>query len=222
MCPNDLTRLVAHYKAALKPPQSRRGRVHRMPPSRAKRLDCGGKRSVTPLLDTDDRRQHDTLRVTRRVLECGGKRSATPFSQAEHGLEISSRPVRSKAPSPLALCRRSPRHRSEYGTASFSAATCRRRASRTFPSHAGHAPAQRERQPIHRTDGRGAAWPTSRPSGKSGDKSPHSKVPQTARRLGGGSSREVRENAAPAGGFYALKSDSPAQTRVSVTGLHDA
>jgi hypothetical protein len=44
-----------------------------------------------------------------RVLDCGGKRSATPLSHARKVFASSNALVRPKAPSPLPLCRRSPR-----------------------------------------------------------------------------------------------------------------
>jgi hypothetical protein len=43
-----------------------------------------------------------------RVLDCGGKRSATPLSHARKSFAVRIFFIRPKAPSPLPLCRRSP------------------------------------------------------------------------------------------------------------------
>ena len=43
------------------------------------------------------------------ILDCGGKRSATPLSHAREFFASVKFPVRPKAPSPLPLCRRSPK-----------------------------------------------------------------------------------------------------------------
>ena len=43
------------------------------------------------------------------VLDCGGKRSATPLLHARKSFASSLFPVRPKAPSPLPLCRRTPK-----------------------------------------------------------------------------------------------------------------
>ena len=48
-------------------------------------------------------------RKVRRVMDCGGKRSATPLSHAWKASASSRVLVRAKAPSPLPLCRRTPR-----------------------------------------------------------------------------------------------------------------
>ena len=51
----------------------------------------------------------DTAAVRARgVMDCGGKRSATPLSCGRRCSKVRGSRVRAKAPSPLALCRRSP------------------------------------------------------------------------------------------------------------------
>jgi len=62
--------------------------------------------------------RQDACRYNRDVLDCGGKRSATPLSHGRKIFKFTARRVRSKAPSPLPpsfhfgaaspLCRRSP------------------------------------------------------------------------------------------------------------------
>jgi len=69
--------------------------------------------SVAPLADLPpnpaghgEQRRH--VAIARGVMDCGGKRSATPLSCGQWFSKARGSRVRAKAPSPLALCRRTP------------------------------------------------------------------------------------------------------------------